>query len=134
MMAAITTASASAALLGGGLGLAAAAVLGYLLYRGTYRLNLRAFFNVTSILLLLFAAGLLAHGLHEFHEAWWGGPTSARPPSGSCARRRRASADPAPRRAAPCRLPRDVPPCSRTGLTRRPPPGYPQRQFASLAI
>ncbi|MDR7458282.1 MAG: iron uptake transporter permease EfeU [Armatimonadota bacterium] len=69
MIAAITTASASAALLGGGLGLAAAAVLGYLLYRGTYRLNLRAFFNVTSILLLLFAAGLLAHGLHEFHEA-----------------------------------------------------------------
>jgi high-affinity iron transporter len=69
MIAAITTASASAALLGGGLGLAAAGVLGYLLYRGTYRLNLRAFFNVTSILLLLFAAGLLAHGLHEFHWA-----------------------------------------------------------------
>ena len=32
-------------------------------------MNLRAFFNVTSVLLLLFAAGLLAHGIHEFHQA-----------------------------------------------------------------
>ena len=32
-------------------------------------LNLRAFFNVTSLLLILFAAGLLAHGVHEFNEA-----------------------------------------------------------------
>jgi high-affinity iron transporter len=54
---------------GGFLGLGVAVVLGYLLYRGTYRLNLRTFFNVTSILLLLFAAGLLAQGTHEFHEA-----------------------------------------------------------------
>ena len=51
---------------GGVLGVAV--VLGYLRYRGTARLNLRAFFNVTSVLLLLFAAGLLAHGIHEFHE------------------------------------------------------------------
>lgn len=69
MFAATKAASPFAATVGGLLGLAAAAVLGYLLYRGTYRLNLRAFFNVTSVLLLLFAAGLLAHGLHEFHEA-----------------------------------------------------------------
>jgi high-affinity iron transporter len=69
MFAAARTTSPSATTAGGLLGLAAAALLGYLLYRGTYRLNLRAFFNVTSILLLLFAAGLLAHGLHEFHEA-----------------------------------------------------------------
>lgn len=69
MFAATKTATPLAATVGGLLGLLSAAVLGYLLYRGTYRLNLRAFFNVTSVLLLLFAAGLLAHGIHEFHEA-----------------------------------------------------------------
>lgn len=69
MFAAAKTASPFAATVGGLLGLAAAVVLGFLLYRGIYRLNLRTFFNVTSVLLLLFAAGLLAHGIHEFHEA-----------------------------------------------------------------
>lgn len=51
------------------LGLALAVGIGYSLYRGTSRLNLRTFFNTTSILLILFGAGLLAHGVHEFHEA-----------------------------------------------------------------
>jgi len=69
MFATTKTATPLAATVGGLLGLGAAIILGYLLYRGTYRLNLRAFFNVTSVLLLLFAAGLLAHGIHEFHEA-----------------------------------------------------------------
>jgi len=32
-------------------------------------LDLRKFFDVTSVLLLLFAAGLVAHGVHEFQEA-----------------------------------------------------------------
>ncbi len=54
---------------GGFLGLAIAIVIGYGVYRGTSRLNLRAFFNVTSLVLIMFAAGLLAHGIHEFHEA-----------------------------------------------------------------
>lgn len=69
MFAAAQGASPLATTAGGVLGLSGAVVLGYLLYRGTYRLNLRAFFNVTSVLLLLFSAGLLAHGIHEFHEA-----------------------------------------------------------------
>jgi high-affinity iron transporter len=69
MFAVAKTSGAGPATAGGLLGLAIAVVLGYLLYRGTYRLNLRAFFNVTSALLLLFAAGLLAHGIHEFNEA-----------------------------------------------------------------
>jgi high-affinity iron transporter len=69
MFAAAKTSGAGAATAGGILGLVIAVVLGYLLYRGTYRMNLRAFFNVTSALLLLFAAGLLAHGIHEFNEA-----------------------------------------------------------------
>lgn len=69
MFAATKAATPLAATLGGLLGLATAIVLGYLLYRGTYRMNLRSFFNVTGVLLLLFAAGLVAHGIHEFHEA-----------------------------------------------------------------
>jgi high-affinity iron transporter len=56
-------------LLGALIGLAAAAVTGWLLYSATLRLNLRTFFNVTSVLLLFFAAGLFAHGVHEFQEA-----------------------------------------------------------------
>ncbi len=54
---------------GGILGLVTAIAIGYSLYKGTSRLNLRTFFNVTSLLLILFAAGLLAHGIHEFNEA-----------------------------------------------------------------
>jgi high-affinity iron transporter len=50
-------------------GLAAAVALGYLLYRGAARLDLRRFFTVTSVLLLLFAGYLLAQGLHELGEA-----------------------------------------------------------------
>jgi high-affinity iron transporter len=56
-------------LIGAVLGLGAAAVTGWLLYRATLRLNLRVFFSVTSLLLLFFAAGLFAHAVHEFQEA-----------------------------------------------------------------
>lgn len=51
------------------LGLGAAAVIGILLYASTIRLNLRVFFKVTSVLLLLFAAGLFTNSIHEFQEA-----------------------------------------------------------------
>ena len=54
---------------GGFLGLAIAIVIGYSLYKGATRLNLRVFFNVTSLVLIFFAAGLLAYGIHEFIEA-----------------------------------------------------------------
>jgi high-affinity iron transporter len=53
-------------LLGGMLGLAAAAVIGYLIYRGGTRIDIRAFFRVTGVLIILFAAGLVAKGIHEF--------------------------------------------------------------------
>ncbi len=69
LFAAAKTATPLAATVGGLLGLGGAVVLGFLLYRGTYRLNLRSFFNVTSVLLLFFAAGLLAHSIGEFQEA-----------------------------------------------------------------
>jgi high-affinity iron transporter len=51
------------------LGLLAAALIGVLVYSSTRRLSLRWFFRVTSVLLLVFAAGLLAHAVSEFQEA-----------------------------------------------------------------
>jgi len=54
--------------LGGIIGLAIAAGLGYLVYAGGNKLNLKTFFNVTGILLILFAAGLAGKAVHEFRE------------------------------------------------------------------
>ncbi len=62
-------ADGSATLVGALLGLAAATVLGYLVYAAAVRLNLRLFFNITSLLLLVFAAGLVTRSVHEFQEA-----------------------------------------------------------------
>jgi high-affinity iron transporter len=55
--------------IGGLLGLALAVVLGWLIFAAGKQVNVRAFFRGTSVLLLLFAAGLLAHGIHELQEA-----------------------------------------------------------------
>ena len=46
-------------------------LLGSGLFASTLRLNLRRFFQVTGFLLILFAAGLVAHGVHEFNEVGW---------------------------------------------------------------
>jgi len=53
------------------LGLGTAILLGWTLFATTVRLDLRRFFQATSILLILFAAGLVAHGVHEFNEVGW---------------------------------------------------------------
>lgn len=53
------------------LGLGTAILLGYTLFATTIRLDLKKFFQVTGVLLILFAAGLVAHGVHEFNEAGW---------------------------------------------------------------
>lgn len=50
-------------------GLTVSFALGTALFASSKRMSLRTFFNVTNILLVLFAAGLLAHGVHEFNEA-----------------------------------------------------------------
>ena len=50
-------------------GIAVVMVLAVLLMKGMYRLDIRKFFKVTSILLIVFAAGLLGYGVHEFIEA-----------------------------------------------------------------
>ena len=58
-----------AALAGAILGLAAAAGVGVLYFKAAGKLNLRRFFQVTAILLILMASGLGAHGVHELQEA-----------------------------------------------------------------
>ena len=61
-----------ATVIGGVLGGVGAAVLGYLFYQGTIKLDLRRFFMVTGVLVIGFAAYLIAGGLHEFGEAGGG--------------------------------------------------------------
>jgi len=69
MFAAAKTSTPVESTVGAALGLAGALAVSYAIYRGGRRINLRLFFNVTGVLLILFAAGLLAHGISEFHEA-----------------------------------------------------------------
>ena len=56
-------------LLGAVLGIGVAIGFGILLYQGVLHINLRAFFRVTNVLLLFFAAGMVALGIHELVEA-----------------------------------------------------------------
>ncbi|HEY7207162.1 MAG TPA: iron uptake transporter permease EfeU [Gaiellaceae bacterium] len=67
-------ASTSPAAAGGGalLGVLAAVVIGYGIYRGGVRLDLGRFFRVTGVVLVLVAAGLVSTALHTAFEAgWW---------------------------------------------------------------
>ncbi len=52
-------------------GIAFASAAGVLIYAYSVRLDLKLFFDATSILLIVFAAGLLAHAVHEFQEIGW---------------------------------------------------------------
>jgi high-affinity iron transporter len=54
--------------LGAVLGLVVAVGLGVLFYKGGIRLNLRTFFRVTGVLILVVAASLLVYGTHELYE------------------------------------------------------------------
>ena len=63
--------TAGATVVGALIGLMTAAVVGWLLFASTARLDVGRFFQVTGLLLILFAAGLVAHGVHEFNEVGW---------------------------------------------------------------
>jgi len=69
LTAAAFSATPAQTLIGGTVGLFVAIVLGWLMFAAGKRLDVRAFFRVTSALLILFAAGLVAHGVHELQEA-----------------------------------------------------------------
>jgi high-affinity iron transporter len=51
------------------LGLLTATVIGFLLYKGSVRINLATFFTFTGAALVVVAAGVLAYGLHDLQEA-----------------------------------------------------------------
>jgi high-affinity iron transporter len=53
------------------LGLVLAAAITYLLFRSAIRLNLRNFFIVTGIFLILIAAGLVGHSVMALQEIGW---------------------------------------------------------------
>jgi len=55
-------------LLGTVIGLAIALAIGVLIYAFGRRIDLGTFFRVTGVVLVLFAAGLVTHGVHEFVE------------------------------------------------------------------
>lgn len=61
--------------IGAVLGLLIAIVIGYLIYQGSIRVNLRKFFRWTGVLLIVVAAGLFSGSFRALHEAgvWnWG--------------------------------------------------------------
>ena len=60
--------SGAQVVLGGVLGLAVSAVVGLLVYRFGKNIDLRAFFRITGVLLIFFAAGLVGKAFHEFRE------------------------------------------------------------------
>jgi len=51
------------------LGIVFAILVGYLFYKGSLKIKLSTFFKITNVLLILFAAGLIAYGIHELQEA-----------------------------------------------------------------
>ncbi|CAB4773949.1 unannotated protein [freshwater metagenome] len=57
--------------IGAVLGLGAAVVLGYLLFKRAVKLNLSTFFRWTGVLLIVVAAGVLTYAIHEFQELGW---------------------------------------------------------------
>jgi high-affinity iron transporter len=63
--------SEATAFLGAVLGILAAVVLGYAMFSGGVRINLGRFFTITSVFLILVAAGLVLSALRTGHEAGW---------------------------------------------------------------
>ncbi len=59
-------------------GLLVAAVIGWLIYTGAARINLSIFFNITGLLLIFVAAGIVSYGIGDLQEAsvipGWGTP------------------------------------------------------------
>jgi len=56
-------------ILGSIIGLIISILIGVLIFYGIKSINLSTFFKVTNVMLILFAAGLITYGIHEFIEA-----------------------------------------------------------------
>jgi high-affinity iron transporter len=63
------TTSSVGPLLAAALGIAVAALLAWLLYRGAVRINLRKFFKWSGVFVVVIAAGVLSYGVHDLQEA-----------------------------------------------------------------
>lgn len=66
--------SGTATLIGGIVGVAVALGVAWAIYVAGVRLQLRTFFRVTGILLLIFGAAILRYGISEFEEVGWAPP------------------------------------------------------------
>ncbi|MEN5297793.1 iron uptake transporter permease EfeU [Brucella sp. TWI559] len=69
LLAAFQQSEGGAAPLGALLGVVLAAFVGYGIYRGGLKLNLRRFFRWTGVFILVIAAGILANSVMALHEA-----------------------------------------------------------------
>ncbi|CAN7468895.1 iron uptake transporter permease EfeU [Brucella pseudogrignonensis] len=69
LLAAFQQSEGGAAPLGALLGVLLAALVGYGIYRGGLKLNLRRFFRWTGVFILIIAAGILANSVMALHEA-----------------------------------------------------------------
>ncbi|MEI7972407.1 MAG: FTR1 family protein [Actinomycetota bacterium] len=63
-----TSASGASVVIGGLVGLVASVGLGVAIFAGGRKIDLKKFFNVTAVLLILFAAGLAGKAVHEYRE------------------------------------------------------------------
>ncbi len=69
LLAAQISSGGSQILIGAVLGLITALAAGWAIFKSVSQLDIRQFFRITNILLLLFAAGLVGYGVHELNEA-----------------------------------------------------------------
>jgi high-affinity iron transporter len=70
-LAIIFSTSAASALSGAVIGLAGSLAIAFVIYRLGHRLNLSRFFTVIGVLLMVFAAGLLADSVQNMQELGW---------------------------------------------------------------
>ncbi|MDR3034036.1 MAG: FTR1 family protein [Kitasatospora sp.] len=70
-LAIIFSTSAASALTGAAVGLAGSLGIAFVIYRLGHRLNLSRFFTVIGVLLMVFAAGLLADSVQNMQELGW---------------------------------------------------------------
>ena len=70
-LAIVFSTSTAGALSGAALGLAGSLVIAFVIYRLGHRLNLSRFFTVIGVLLMVFAAGLLADAVENMQQLGW---------------------------------------------------------------
>lgn len=71
LVAASFAASGQETIVGAVLGLVVISLVAWAFFSRLIKLDMARFFQYTSIILILFAAGLVAHGVHELNEVGW---------------------------------------------------------------